>query len=154
MARSCMRSPLKWRRRMCWARTVATSPAVARIFWRCCWESGNGICSSLAKFHSSRRVSHSEVVGAAEDGFEHGDGVDPGAADVDEDPGGGWGEEVEDGDVEGPGQGDEVVGGELADPVAGDGALGVGDHGFAPFFAGHAREEPSDVALGQLAAVA
>jgi hypothetical protein len=47
-----------------------------------------------------------EVVGPAQDGVEHGQGVDPRAGDVDEDPGGGWGEEVEDGDVEGPGQGD------------------------------------------------
>ena len=80
-----------------------------------------------------------EVVGSAQDGFEHGQGVDAGAGNVDEDAFGGRGEEVEDGDVEGPGQGDEVVGGELADPVAGDGAFGMGDHGFAPFLAGHER---------------
>ena len=95
-----------------------------------------------------------EVVEPSEDGFEHGHGVDAGAGDVDEDAGGGRGEEVEDGHVEGPGQGDEVVGGELADPVAGDGALGVGDHGFGPFFAGHRGEEPGDLGLGEPAALA
>ncbi len=95
-----------------------------------------------------------EVVGATEDGFEHGQGVDLGARDVDEDSGGGWGEEVEDGHVEGSGEGDEVVGGELADPVAGDGAFGVGDHGFAPFLAGDRREEPGDLGLGKAAALA
>ena len=89
-----------------------------------------------------------EVVGSAEDGFEHGHGVDPGAGDVDVDAGGGWGEEVQDGHVEGPGEGDEVVGGELADPVAGDGAFGVGDHRLRSILAGHRREEPGDLGLG------
>ena len=73
---------------------------------------------------------------------------------MDEDAAGRWGEEVEDGDVEGPGQGDEVVGGELADPVAGDGAFGVGDHRFAPFLAGHCGEQPGDLGLGEPAALA
>jgi hypothetical protein len=42
-----------------------------------------------------------EVAGSAEDGVEHGDGVDAGAKDVDEDAFGGWDEEVQDRDVEG-----------------------------------------------------
>ena len=95
-----------------------------------------------------------EVVGSAEDGFEHGQRVDARSGDVDEDACGGRGEEVEDGDVEGSGQGDEVVGGELADPVAGDGAFGVGDHGFGPLFAGHRGEEPGDLGLGEPSALA
>ena len=73
---------------------------------------------------------------------------------MDEDAGGGRGEEVEDGHVEGPGHGDEVVGGELADPVAGDGALGVGDHRFGPFFAGDGGEQSGDFGLGEPAALA
>ena len=133
----------------------AISPATARSFSRrCCgegeWELLVGGEAPLVE----DAFPFGEVVEPSEDGFEHGHGVDPGAGDVDEDAGGGRGEEVQDGNVEGPGQGDEVVGGELADPVAGDGALRVGDHGFGPVFAGHRGEEPGDFGLGEPSALA
>ena len=72
---------------------------------------------------------------------------------MDEDAPWGWGEEVEDGHVEGPGKGDEVVGGELADAVAGDGAFCVGDHGFGPLLASHRGEEAGHFGLGEPAAL-
>ena len=132
----------------------AISPATARMLSRFCWERGKGSSSSGDEVpFVEEGFPFGEVVGSAEDGFEHGQSVDAGSGDVDEDAVGGWGEEVEDGHVEGPGEGDEVVGGELADPVAGDGAFGVGDHGFGPFFAGDGGEEAGDFALGEAAAV-
>ena len=87
-----MRLPLKCLRMRWWARTRAISPATARS---CSlprlgegeWELFVGGEVPLVE----DGFPFGEVVEPSEDGFEHGEGVDAGAGDGDEDAGGGTG---------------------------------------------------------------